>query len=216
MENTAHSVCAPLESCWQWLTLNLTALNTVPIAVYSAIILFLVKEALEWRRRKKADNRKIRVYKMILAHECERIHWFIKSMRNMALHVRRAEGGYIVRSDASGRIRFVHKRTMVEEGSSSMLPNVNESAFEKYAIEVAYLDEQLAQKVRAAVQAALTLKHVRASVIDYADPDYEYASDGFYSGFWSYVDRELEATFEPLADLYKVCTGNVLSDFSLL
>lgn len=216
METTAHSVCAPLESCWQWLAVNLAALNTVPVAVYSAIILFLVKEALEWRRRKRADDRKIRVYKMVLAHECERIHWFVKSMKDKALHVRRAQGGYTVRSDESGRIRFVNMRTTVEEGSSSMLPNVHEAAFEKYAIEVAYLDEQFAQKVRAAVQAALTLKHIRASVIDYADPEYEYASDGFYSAFWSYVDRELEATFEQVADLYMACTGNVLSNFSLL
>ncbi|MBX5293089.1 hypothetical protein HJB96_09050 [Rhizobium sp. NLR15a] len=194
----------------------LSNLLSLPTAVYAAILLFLIKEGLEWNRRKRADKRKLSVFRRMLAYECERNNWFIKSLQSDAKKVRPERKAYLIKTDGSGRQRFVFLGRDGTEGISGIFPLVHRTTFEKLAIEVGYVDPKLADKVSKALDAALELEHIRNSIIDYAPGSEEYQYDEFYQAFWNYVRRRLKGNHDDLSLLYLACTGRGLKEFRLV
>lgn len=191
------------------------ALLSLPTAVYAAILLFLTKEGLEWARRRRTDKRKLSVYKRMLAHECERNNWFIKSLQSDAAKVRPEAKAYAIKTDGSGRQRFVFLAPDGTQGASGIFPMVHRSSFEKLAVDVGYVDERLARMVSEALDAVLALEHVRNSVIDYAPANEDYHRDAFYDSFWKHVRKQLKERHRTLSDLYRACTGKELKEHRL-
>ncbi|MBY5614143.1 hypothetical protein [Rhizobium leguminosarum] len=194
----------------------LSHLLSLPIAVYAAILLFLIKETLEWARRNKADKRKLSVYRRMLAYECERNNWFIKSLQSDANKVRPEPKAYAIKTDSSGRQRFVFLGKDGTEGVSGTFPSVHRTTFEKLAVEVGYIDPKLADKVSRALDAVLELEHIRNSIIDNAPAGEDYQHDAFYASFWGYVRKRLKGNHNSLSLLYVACTGRELKEFRLV
>ncbi|WP_457579228.1 hypothetical protein [Ensifer adhaerens] len=188
---------------------SLSFVTTLPAAVYSAIFLFVIKEFVEWRRRRRTDLKKVSVYKRVLAFECERNHWFIKSIRGLDWLDDEEVSHYRIIPAATGRQNYRLIRKNGAEGRGGMLPKVRIEAFEKLAVEAAFVDEELASKVSAALGAVLELQHLRDSVIEFSDDPV------MQGGFLRYAKSEAERSFELLSALYKACTGKVLKDHHL-
>ncbi|WCK66819.1 hypothetical protein [Agrobacterium tumefaciens] len=193
------------------MSFDVAFLNTLPAAVYAAIILFLLKEGLEWRRRTKADQRKLKVYKQVLAAECERYLWIIKTIQSMKRRVDKRPGAYRIDTDASGRQFFTTLDENGDEVGGSMLPNVRVESIEELAANVAYVDEGLATSVGNALDAALELKHLRDSILDNQNPWDKIDTPDFHESFWDYVDEEAEDAKKAFGELYLACTGKELT-----
>jgi len=70
----------------------------LPTAVYAAILLFIIKDALEAWMRRQSNIQKLRIFKKVLAYECERNHWFITAVKADAERVRPQVNGLYGRS----------------------------------------------------------------------------------------------------------------------
>lgn len=195
--------------------MNLNFLNTLPAAVYTAILLFVIKELLEAKRRRRTDANKLKVYKKVLAYECERNHWFIKSVVSMSNTVEKRPNAYSVETDPSGRQVFTKYDPTGEKHGGSPLPKIHTATLEKMAVEVAYVDESLAEKVADAHAAALELEHIRASIIDNVKPWDKLENDGYFASFWRYVQEEADDAKKEFEKLYFACTGNELKSHRL-
>ncbi|TCA02427.1 hypothetical protein [Rhizobium leguminosarum] len=196
---------------------SLPTLISLPAAVYSAIILFCVKEFLEWRRRRGADARKLSVYKRVLAHECERNYWLIKVLRDLASGGQQWETPYRITTEASGRQSwgFYDPNGTLARGGS--LPKVKLDTIERLAVEVAYVDGLLAEKVREALDSVLELQHLRNSAVDYGNdqPGGHISAGDLQEGFFDYALSELEDHYKSLSKLYLACTGKELRQHRL-
>lgn len=186
------------------------------MAVYAAILLFLIKEALEAWRRRQGNIQKLRIFKKVLAYECERNHWFIMAVKDDAERVRPQVNGYTVGAEGSGRYRLVLLRSDGTLERSRILPSVHRATFEKLAVEVGYIDERMGSLVSSALDAVLEMEHIRNSIIEFATAREDYHHDGFYKSFWEYVRDRLVINHEILSRLYKECTGRELTEFRLL
>lgn len=196
---------------------TLSAFVSLPAAVYTAIFLFAVREFLEWRRRKGIDARKLSVYKRVLADECERNHWFIKRLKDLALTGAEMKVPYKITNEASGQQSwgFYHK----DDGSlasGGALPKVRVDTFERLAVEVAYVHQGLAEKVRTALDSVLELQHLRDGVLDYQnDQPGHMSAAALQEGFFGYALDVMEEHLETLSVLYLACTGKVLREHRL-
>jgi hypothetical protein len=186
----------------------------VPLAVYCAIGLFLIKECLEYRRRKTAQQKKLTVYKKLIAQECERNNWFIKSVSRIGQTVEKRPNAYRVEKQKSGILRLLY--VVDGEGrGSGILPEVYRSKIEAMAKDVAELDPDLFEKIDNALDSISDLAHVRSSIIDYEVIDEKLSHEAFYVSFWDFAEQEMRDAELVLADLYMACTGNALEDHRL-
>lgn len=189
--------------------------TSIPAAVFTAIAIFIVKELLEFLRRRRADKRRLAVYKNILADECERNRWCTKSMRSIAKTVTKEPRMYMVRNEPSGRTLFLTPDEDGDFSSGGILPVVHREKIEKLAPDIAQLDEALSKEVREALDALAELEHVRNSVIDYEKPDSRADVAAFYESFWDYVKEELDDADKQIEALYLACTGKKLENHRL-
>lgn len=188
---------------------SLSAVTTLPAAVYSAILLFLIREFLEWRRRKRADRKKIEVYKRVLAFECERNNWFIKSAERIDWLNDTEISHYRIDNKSSGRQSFILVYKDGTDGRGGSLPKVRIDVFEKLALEASYVDDKLAAKISVALDGVLELQHLRDSIVEFSEDSM------MQEGFWHYARKELECSHEKLSELYVTCTGKPLESHHL-
>lgn len=188
---------------------SLSAVTALPAAVYSAILLFLIKEFVEWRRRKRADRKKIDVYKRVLAFECERNNWFIKSAKRIDWLSDAEILHYRIDNKSSGRQSFTLVYKDGTDGRGGGLPKVRLDVFEKLAVEASYVDDKLAAKISVALDGVLELQHLRDSILEFSEDSM------MQEGFWHYARKELERSYEKLSELYLTCTGKPLEDHHL-
>ncbi len=196
--------------------MQFNGLMTLPVAVYVALGLFVLKEILEFLRNRKSKSKRLSVYKKILSYECERNNWAIKSIKHIAVSVERRVGAYRIENTSSGRQRFVTIGS--EDGDdtgSSILAEVHTSKMEELILEVGIIDEKLAGYVYEALDAVLELKHVRDSIVEYETAENGLEHDIFYEDFWEYVQNEVEDSFKQLSDLYFQCAGKLLEGHRL-
>lgn len=188
---------------------SLSFATTLPAAVYSAIMLFLIKEFVEWRRRRRADRKKISVYKRVLAFECERNHWFIKSLKQMDWGSDSEISHYRIATEPSGRQSYTLVYKDGSDGRGGRLPRVRLDVFEKLAVEASYVDDRLAAKISTAFDGVLELQHLRDSILEFSEDSI------MQEGFWHYARRETERSYEKLSRLYTACTGKALENHHL-
>ncbi|MBY3323806.1 hypothetical protein HFO02_09310 [Rhizobium laguerreae] len=190
------------------ITQELALAASLPVAVYSAVAIFLIKEILEWRRRSKADRVKMRVMKSVLSHECERNNWFLKSLRSIAADFAYDQSPYIVQTGSSGRQSYeFHDGAELRSGGS--IPSLHLNAFEKFAVEAAYVDGEFAELVREALDSLLEAQHLRNSLIEYS------GDEMMQDGFFPYAVGELDRINAALSKLYMACSGAELKDHRL-
>ena len=186
----------------------------LPITAFVAILVFMTKEILEWRRRSAADARKIRALKKVLARDCELNYWAMTQLSDTLTKMR--ESG--VSEDAS-RIS-ISKRAgggflvMVEDGDGSggggMLPSIQRDALLKHLVEIAALDESFYAKCESALDGLSEADHVHQSLVHGPDKHFPSTPENYYEGLIDYGLGELNDSAAKLKNLYLACTGSEL------
>lgn len=205
----------------------ISSINTVqtilPLTVIAAIILFFIKEVIEWVRRHKAASRKKVALSSLLARECELNHWSIKSMRKIIETIRDESA---VNTDAkfhfttlkSGKILFRAMESDSDFIIGMPLAKTHNELMSKNLLEVATLDKGLYAAMQPAYDAIADMEHIRQSLIYYVEPEDELGKQyhkEHLEGFIDYALSELENAYQRLNLLYKVCTGEELSSHKM-
>ncbi|HGM6833109.1 TPA: hypothetical protein ACKQCE_001658 [Serratia marcescens] len=192
----------------------------VPLSVIAAVILFTLKEILEYRRRGKSDSRKIAALKHIFARECQLNLWTIVSIRKVIESL-----GEDYPDDPSVMLDIIIDEKAKEwakvikpQGDDvyftvTNIPDVHLEAIKSHFLDAIGLDEKLFRDLEYAYDSLLELKHVRFSLLTNNIKEELFMTSGLMRGFYSYSITELEKTENALAALYLNCTGKTLDEY---
>jgi len=183
----------------------------VPVTAAVAILVFVSRELLEWRRRSAADARKVRALKKVLARECELNHWAVNQLSDTLIEMRKAS----VQEDAS-RVSLSKSASgdfavMVTDhdgsGQGGMLPALQRDALMKHLVEIAALDENLYVVCESALDGLAEAEHVFKSLVHGPDAHFPSTLENYYDGLIDYGLEELRDSSSALKKLYHSCTG---------
>src|SRR6185295_8692415 len=148
----------------------------LPAAAVAAIVLFMIRELLEWIRRRTAHSRQIGALKKLLARECELNLWTMNSLKHA---LESADGA--IRADPPRRVTINkapsgHERWREFDDQGDIwgggpLPMVRRNSMEGAALRIAELDGKLFSALELGLEATAELDHLRGSLIDYTAPD---------------------------------------------
>ena len=187
----------------------MTALTSIlPITVVAAVSLFIVKELLEGYRRWHANRRKRMITRTLLAFECERNHWSIKSMRRIVEDMQENQENMCLKKDVSGQFLFRIERSG-RLWSQKPIPTVHKTYFDRYLIDVALVDRYVFQNLLSTYDAILELEHIRKGILDYSQPS-DVIDVGDTEGFSVYALRVLDDAYAALDKFYQRCSGKKL------
>ena len=184
----------------------------IPVTVFAAIVLFLMKEILELVKKYRADRRKMKALRTIFARECELNHWTIKRVRDIVNTIRDETARnnktrfYTVFSK-SGDVFFCYARPGTDYHGGSSLAESHRDVMMKYALDVATLEGHLFLLLEKAIEAANELEYLRRSIIAFLDPDNTQDRKYFFDGFIEYALDELDGIYKDISALYVECTG---------
>lgn len=182
----------------------------LPITVIAAVLLFFLKELLEWTRRRRADAREARAFRVLLARECELNYWAYSRLKQTLRTIKsglahdESENFAISKGDYTG-IRFEHNLNDNSRGSWP-LPDFHTEVMDKIVLDVATLDKALYSNLEQAYGAVANLKHVRQSLIAFVSSEDD-QDKAHLEAFPEYGLRELSRALADLKALYRTCTG---------
>jgi hypothetical protein len=191
----------------------------LPATVLVALVLFVARELLEWRRRSRANLRKTEAIKKLLARECELNLWTHRSLKDALEHAEetlnsKPPGTITIRRMPSGHDRWEYAAGDGESRGGGSLPPVRRTIMEDATLPVAELDRRLFAALEAALDATAELDHLRGSFVNYAD-DAEPLGDEFFVGFVEWALGEFDEIYDGLNTLYLACTNRKLEKFRL-
>lgn len=185
---------------------------SVSAAVVTAIIIFVAKEFLEWRRKEKSKQRKMAAIYRLVAFELEKnfhaIRGYGSCLREIKLNFKSCEEldfykvKYSIATLPSGKRRFTVKRDDEHE-SGRHYPKVQSSILESKLEDIAELDKDSFLQTLEALENLKTLDHLVSSLADYFEPD----SIAWLEGFVDYADRELDVVCYHLRRYYERIGG---------
>lgn len=180
----------------------------IPITVFVAVGLFLIKEGLEWVKRRRADVRKLGAIKRIVARDLEMNGWVIHCYQNAlgAMEMLDLDPDQRMRiySPAGGRPHYEHWEESEGDDavrSGGLYPAPISANVEKYLLDAATLDRRLLEHMEAASTALAELEHIRLSTMEQIEEPLH------REGFVEYARRELSDVEAELTKLYRYCTG---------
>jgi hypothetical protein len=180
--------------------------------VNAAIARFVLKRAVEAFRHWRADVRKYRALRILLAHECELNHCAHKSLTDALTAIRRDftsgdPGDYFIDRRRPGEIvvRQQHGNTW----NAWPLPDARTDLMSKVMPDVATLDQSLLVRLEAACDSAINLRHVRESLLHFIESDDEH-DKAIFRAFPECMLRELPDLLADWDKLYQECTGTEL------
>lgn len=190
-----------------------------PITVVSAIALFAVKEAVEWRRRWLAQNRKRRALRKLISRECEMNLWVVKTLRTAAEAIRSElnedeKSKFSAETLADGKfyLRIWNSRNEMVAGLP--LGSPKRELMEKNLLDVATIDAKFFAVLEPAYDAVAELQNARDQIVSVVETKVEEEKDHIY-GLDEYVLRTTHAAYERLNALYIECTGKKLESHRL-
>ncbi len=185
-----------------------------PATALVAILIFLVKEYLEGRRRRAADARKVQALKKVLARECQLNYSAIGCLRDTLTEMQ--ESGVtedaarlsLSKSTAGGYVYMITDHS--GSGLGGVLVGIQRDTFLKYLVEIAGLDEGFYSKCEIALDGLSEADHVYQSLVHGPEKHFPSTPESYYEGLIDYGLRELNDSIAGLQELYLVCTGSVL------
>lgn len=190
----------------EWLT------QLLPATVIAAIVLFLVKETVESVRRWRADARKGRAFRVLLARECELNNWACRRLKETLITIKgdfdeKNAVQYAIKRLKSGEVvfRWASEATWGEWP----LPDARVDLMSKLMLDVASLDQALFIVLEAAHDSVIELRHVREGLIRHIESEDEHQKN-FFEAFPEYGLGEIDDILEHLNTLYQECTGKPL------
>lgn len=192
-------------------------LPILPATVIAGVLLFLLKEGIEAVRRWRANSRKREAFRLLLARECELNHWAMTKLKEALTSIQEhfsigVSFEYRIDRHSSGHISFVQLYDDGSLHSSRPLPDASTDVMKQTMLEIAALDRQLFKSVEAAYDSAISLRHVRESLIRQVESDDEFEA-AFFESFPPYGLSELSDIQVDIGELYLQCTGEELTQF---
>lgn len=189
-----------------------------PVTVIAAVVLFFVKEGVEFYRRMGGEKRKKKAFKKLFSRECELNHWVLKSLRAAVEDIRQelekksgASFHIYPRPDGSYGLRILDKHEQLKSGS--VIPEPKRDLMEKGLLEIATSDEELFNVLERGYDTVAELTHLRNSLFEYIEEDDDMDYLGGFVDF--YAVQVLNDSYENLDSLYFNCTGQHLKDHRL-
>ncbi|MGO4389230.1 hypothetical protein AB4Y85_17015 [Microvirga sp. 2YAF29] len=188
--------------------------SLLPVTVVVAISLFVLKEVLEFIKRRRADRRKGQAFRTLLARECEVNHWaqwrLEVTLREVhGDHEEGIEAEYIAKELPGGDALW--RRKDPDGGySGGGLPDARTDLMSKLMVEIATIDKKLFTPLEDAYDSLITMRHIRASLLMFVTSKEE-EDQMHFEDFPEYGLSELEGVKEDLDKLYRECTGRPLT-----
>lgn len=178
----------------------------LPVTVLSAIGLFITKEIVEIFKRRGEKKRKITAYKSLIAEECMKNAWTLKSLGS---HVRSLSDPdlckVVLESTSYGDILMcVHD---AGSGGGSPIVDVHSKIFEKTVVDMAVIDSELFTHCKNAYEELANVTNCLNQLREFSGKN-----DLLHlKGLAAYSKSVLEAAELDLQVLFKFCTGKELS-----
>lgn len=185
--------------------------KVLPITVVVAIILFIVREVVEFIKKSRDKSRKISAYKALIAEELLKNAWSVKALKQLCTELQDPTliGIDYIKS-ASGTER-VTIRT-VEGKHRVFFWKIHTAAFEKIMTDLAVSNSKLFKSAAHVYSLLAEAKHVRESVIDFSEFD---MPKHMIQGLGVYGDGRLEEAAAAVRTAYKIYTGKELASHKL-
>lgn len=193
--------------------------NFLPITSLVAIMIFLVREYMEGRRRKLSDSRKVLALKKVLARDCQLNYHAIENLRDTFIEIKgagvdkdaarlslskREAGGYTyIITDLNGSYQ------------AGVLAGIQRETLLKYLVEIAGLDESLYSKCEIALDGLSEADNVYQSLVHGPQKHFPSTAEDYYSSLADYGIDELKKSISGLKELYFVCTNSELKQGKL-
>lgn len=178
----------------------------LPVTVLCAIGLFLTKEVVEYWKKRSEKKRKVAAYKMLIAEECMKNSWAIKSLRS---HIRSLEHSDL----RSVRIESTSYGLILEccfDGGSlvsSPIVNVYTAIFEKNVVDLAVIDGELFSHAKNAYESLAEVTSCLHQLREFASKN-----DLLHlQGLADYSSEIVDDAEVDLKSLFKYCTNEELS-----
>lgn len=192
----------------------------LPITVVAAIAIFLMKELLEYRRRRSADRKKIAAYKRVLARECERLGWVLAVYKNVLEVIFDSEVGHEKRTYSISRgvgqsaelIVDVHSD---DNGSGTDVYPIyaaDRTFLNKLLIDIAALDDALYLRTERAHDALGWVGHFQEQMIEGKNLPISLTELERLQKLAERAQSSIEKAETEIFSLYKHCTGKVQMD----
>ena len=198
-----------------------SAQSYLPVTVVAAILIFLIKELLELRRRKKERTRKLNAVKLLLAEEIEKNHWVHRSFFSALSHLQEAEevfphAKFRLHVSRNGTEHLRMKREPDEEFESGQwIPKFHDEQYKKLLPTLAELDEGLFKQINIAYSELAELAHYRDMLVGFlAGEDPGPGLDLTREFLAGMADEKLDY-FNKLNAAYKAISGKELNEWRL-
>lgn len=180
--------------------------NAFPITVVAAIILFVVKEIVEFIKKTREKTRKISAYKALIAEELLKNAWSLKALRRLCFELQEPTLKEIeYKKSASGTERVIVR---TEEGArETYFWKIHTAAFEKIMTDLAVSNSKLFGSAAEVYSLLAEAKHVRESIIDFAEFE---MPRHMIKGLGDYGNNTLEEASAAVKSTYKSYTGKEL------
>lgn len=196
--------------------------SLLPVTVVVAILLFIVKEVLEFFKKRRESKRKLFAYKSLISEELEVNLWAHKRLLMIVTDIESQKEDY---PNASYKLlikecgqEYIHGYDGDDLIKSCPIPMVHEKYYEKFISSIAELDSNLFNLTQSSYEEVRNMAHVRSSLIKgllAEENDEPFPHDIRKSGFVDYAKSELADTFTAMNALYKELTGNELQQHRL-
>jgi hypothetical protein len=179
------------------------------LRVNAASARFVLKRAVEAFGRWRADVRKYRDVRILLAHECELNYWAHRALTEALTAIARDftsdnTGNYFIERRRPGELVLRQQRG--NTSNAWPLPEVHTDLMKQIMPYVATVDQSLLVCLEAANDSATNLRHVRESLIHFIESDDE-ADEAIFRAFPESRLRELPDLLADWEKLYRECTG---------
>ncbi|MBS3184500.1 hypothetical protein JIQ88_05405 [Pseudomonas sp. PCH44] len=178
----------------------------LPVTALCAITLFFTKEIVEIFKRRGEKKRKLTAYKSLIAEECMKNSWVLKSLRS---HVRSLGDPdlrkVVLESTSYGDILiFIHD---AGSGGGSPIVDVHSKIFEKTVVDIAVVDRELFNHSKKAYEGLANVTNCLNQLREFAGKN-----DLLHlTGLAEYSKSVLEEAEVELKALFRFCTKKELS-----
>lgn len=210
-----------LDTLWdkiENLSLWVTKIDLIPASVFAAVVLFLIKEALEILKKSSSRKREIAALKLLLARECELNFYVCNQIEYICTQFKPFEDSelrcpymFSIIDMPTKKMRY-EISTIVngEKIDGGIVPEVHTSSMTKYLYEIAKIDNNFYKVLLPAYDSSIELNHLRDTLIDEPVTKNIVGGDEFIVGYSSYALDEIEDIKIKLSNLFKFCRGTEL------
>lgn len=209
----------PLTQLEGWVG-NVLAGQYLPITVTAAIVLFVVKEVLEIRRKRQERMRKTNAAKLLLSQELEKNHWALVTFFRILTEIKEAEinaprAVFRLHIARNGSEHFRMKEEPEDESESGLwIATFQTSSYEKHLVTLAEYDQALYKVVNETYEEIFELIHYRETLTSFLAGETDVPAD-MTRRFLSDMAAEKDDYYNALNKSYRAFTGNDLKELRL-